>query len=90
MKNYKFIFNLFPQQDKIAPEIQELAALIGLYNFEQPDNDFINWLINNLSDQYFIFYSSKDNGVTNYDKSIDVHFRGEYRRVGTIESTPVS
>lgn len=82
----KYILNLFQNRDKQPQEVLELAMLIGLYNQEQPENEFINWLLNNLSDQYFIFYpignlTTKDGNPQRYD----IQFRDESKRAGTIE-----
>lgn len=82
----KYILNLFPNREKQPEEVFELAMLIGLYNFEEPENEFINWLINNLSGQYFIFYPIGN--LTNKDVSphrYDIQFSNESKRVGTIQ-----
>jgi hypothetical protein len=80
----KYILNLFPNEDKQPQEVLELAMLIGLYNFEQPEIEFINWLKNNLSDVCFLFFpigKETSGGIHTYD----VQFRDESKRVGTIQ-----
>lgn len=74
----KYILNLLPQREKMPVEVMELSMLIGLYNQEQPEVELTNWLYNNLSGQYFVFHSPARS-------IIDIQYRDEYRRAGTIE-----
>lgn len=83
MKQY--IFSMFPSREKVDPRVQELAALVALYNFEQPVIDFVNWLQNNVSEPCFRYEYMMVNDETVL--FIDVLWRDEDRRVGVL--TPV-
>jgi len=83
----KYILNLFPTEgdNEQLENINELAVYIGIYNQDQPDFDFINWLHNKLPYK-FIFYpigylTTKDGSPHRYD----IQLRDESKRVGTIQ-----
>lgn len=81
----KYILNLLKTDVRPYPGSHELAFLIARYNQEQPKNEFINWLINNLSGEYFIFYPFGNSSAVGPHSYNIVNKRNNVIEVGTIQ-----
>ena len=81
MKVKYYALCLYPQ-DKLEPEVMELAAKIAMYNQEQaewdgedPMIDFVNYM-HNWMNPHFYYYD--------YGKRIEVYYRDRSQRVGNV------
>lgn len=80
MKINQIIVQIYQQVDPELTELNKnLTAAIAEYNFEQPKNEFINWMHNKLP------YTFLFDVVGNSKTVIEVYYRNESRRAAKLK-----
>ena len=78
----KYLLNLFSNEnfdDEQKTAQSQLAVCVGMYNHEQPEIDFKNWIHNKLPYTFLLFELGRNE--TRYD----IQFRDQYKRVGYVD-----